>query len=423
MKAKSISFYLMLSLTILSMTFGLYSIYLSLEEGVGLWGNNNTIAWGIPIVNFVFWIGVGHAGTLISAILFIFRQQWRTAIARFAEAMTIFAVITASLFPILHTGRPWLSLVYLFPYPNQNGIWVNFNSPLVWDLFAILTYLTVSLAFWYLGLIPDFAILRDRTQNPFKKKLYHFLSFGWTYDSSSWIHYEKLYALMAGLATPLVVSVHTIVSFDFAASIIPGWHSTIFGPYFVVGAIFSGFGMVLAVLTILRKAMKLEDLITVDHLEKMAKLILAMSILLAYSYLMELFMAIYSGHEQEIYVFSNRAFGKLKLFFWGMIFFNVVLPQVFWMPSFRQNPWILLTVGVFVGVGMWLERYVIVISSLSRDFLPANWYDFQVTLIDIGLTVGSFGLFFFLVLIFTRTLPVISLSEIQAEKREGESHG
>ncbi len=392
---------------------GVICIALTFFYGIGMWGNNQPVGWGFGIVNFVFWVGIGHAGTLISAILFLLRQRWRTGIARFAEAMTIFAVMCAGIFPIIHTGRPWLA-GYLLPYPNQHQLWVNFSSPLIWDVFAVSTYFTVSLVFWYVGLIPDFATLRDRTVSKIKKTIYSIFSLGWRHSHRNWQHYEKAYMLLAGFATPLVLSVHTIVSFDFAVSIIPGWHTTIFPPYFVAGAIFSGFAMVVTVLIFVRKIFNLEHIITLNHLEKMNKVILATGMMVGYAYATEFFIAWYSGNQFESFVFINRAFGPYAWAYWIMVSCNVIFPQLFWFKKIRRSIPLMLIIVIFVNVGMWFERFVIVVSSLHRDFLPSSWGYFKPTLVDIGILIGSFGLFFTLVILFTKTLPVVSISEVKA---------
>lgn len=386
-----------------------YSFY----YGIGLWGNNQPVGWAIPIVNFVFWVGIGHAGTLISAILFLFRQRWRTGISRFAEAMTIFAVITAGLFPLIHTGRPWLA-GYLFPLPNQHHLWVNFTSPLIWDVFAVSTYLTVSFVFWYIGLIPDLAMLRDRTSSKIKKIIYSIFSLGWRHSNRHWHHYEMIYLILAGFATPLVLSVHTIVSFDFAVSILPGWHTTIFPPYFVAGAVFSGFAMVQNVLIVVRKIFNLEHIITIDTLEKMNKVMLTTGMMVGYAYAMEFFIAWYSGNPFESFVFLNRAFGNYAWAYWIMVSCNVIFTQLFWFKKIRRSIVPMFIIGVLVNVGMWFERFVIVVTTLSKDFLPTSWDYYKPTLVDIGILLGSFGLFFTLVILFIRSLPVVSISEVKA---------
>ncbi len=381
--------------------------------GIGMWGNNVPVGWGFDITNFVFWIGIGHAGTLISAILYLFRQKWRTGIARFAEAMTIFAVMTAGIFPLIHVGRPWLA-GYLFPYPNQNGVWVNFNSPLLWDVFAVSTYFIVSFLFWGLGLIPDLANLRSRTKSGIKKFFYTILSFGWRNSNRHWRHYERAYLILAGLSTPLVLSVHTIVSFDFAVAVLPGWHSTIFPPYFVAGAIFSGFGMVATVLIVVRKVFDMEHIITINHLDNMNKILLATGSMVGYAYAMEFFMSWYSGNPIEQFVFINRAFGPYAVAYWIMISCNVIFPQLFWFKKIRRKIPVVMAIVLLVNVGMWFERYVIIVTSLHRDFLPSSWGMYAPTMYDLGILLGSFGMFFTLVLLFVRVLPAISLTELKA---------
>lgn len=406
-------YFIALGITLTMLFLGAFSLGLTLFYGIGVWGNNQPVGWGFGIVNFVFWVGIGHAGTLISAVLFLLRQKWRTGIARFAEAMTIFAVMCAGIFPLIHTGRPWLA-GYLFPYPNQHSLWVNFTSPLLWDVFAVSTYLTVSFVFWYIGLIPDFATMRDRTTAKMRKAIYSTFSLGWRHSHRHWQHYEKAYMILAGFATPLVLSVHTIVSFDFAVSIIPGWHTTIFPPYFVAGAIFSGFAMVVTVLVFVRKIFDLEHIITIDHLEKMNKVVLATGMLVGYAYGMEFFIAWYSGLEIERFVFINRAFGPYAWAYWIMVSCNVIFPQFFWIKKFRRSIPIMMVIVILVNVGMWFERFVITVTSLHRDFLPSSWGYFKPTLVDFGILIGSFGLFFTLVLLFTRALPVVSISEVKA---------
>jgi molybdopterin-containing oxidoreductase family membrane subunit len=406
-------FFIALSITLSLLLIGVISVSFLLFFGVGVWGLNQPVGWAFDITNFVFWVGIGHAGTLISAVLYLLRQKWRTGIARFAEAMTIFAVMCAGIFPIFHTGRPWLA-GYLTPYPNQHGLWVNFTSPLVWDVFAVSTYFTVSLVFWYVGLIPDFGLLRDRTTSKLKKSIYSIFSLGWRNSHRNWMHYEKAYMLLAGFATPLVLSVHTIVSFDFAVSIIPGWHTTIFPPYFVAGAIFSGFAMVVTVLIFVRKVFDLQHIITLNHLEKMNKIILLTGSMVGYAYAMEFFIAWYSGNPFEQFVFINRAFGPYAWAYWIMVSCNVFIPQLFWFKKIRRTIPAMLVIVIFVNVGMWFERFVITVTSLHRDFLPSSWGYFVPSVFDLGTLVGSFGLFFTLVLLFTKTLPVVAISEIKA---------
>jgi len=406
-------FYIALAIT-LSMT-GLFVIGLGLTfyYGIGTWGNNVPVGWAFDIVNFVFWVGIGHAGTLISAILFLFRQKWRTGIARFAEGMTIFALMTAGLFPLIHVGRPWLA-GYLTPYPNQHSVWVNFTSPLLWDVFAVSTYLTVSLIFWYVGLIPDLATLRERTSHKIKKVIYSVFSLGWRFSNRHWQHYEMVYLILAGFATPLVLSVHTIVSFDFAVSVLPGWHTTIFPPYFVAGAVFSGFAMVQNVLIIVRKIFNYEHIITVDTLEKMNKIMLLTGSMVGYAYAMEFFIAWYSGVEAERFTFFNRALGPYAWSYWIMVTCNVVSPQLFWFKKIRRTIPVMFVIAIFVNIGMWFERFVIIVTSLSRDFLPSSWAYYKPTLVDAMILIGSFGFFFTWILLFTKALPVVSMAEVKA---------
>jgi len=381
--------------------------------GIGVWGVMVPVGWGFAIVNFVFWVGIGHAGTLISAILFLFRQKWRTGINRFAEAMTIFAVICAGMFPAIHTGRPWFDY-WLFPYPNQMYVWPNFRSPLLWDVFAVSTYFTVSLMFWYTGMVPDLATLRDRAVTRLRRIVYGVLSLGWRGSARHWHRYERVYLLLAALATPLVLSVHSVVSFDFAVSQVPGWHSTIFPPYFVAGAIFSGFGMVLTLLIPIRKFFGLEDLVTTRHLENMAKITLATGLMVAYSYGVEFFMAWYSGNQYERFALMNRALGPYAWAFWIMLTCNVLVPQAFWSKKARTTPWILFIVSILINVGMWFERFVIVVTSLSRDFVPSSWGYYKPTWVDLLTLAGSFGLFLFLFLLFLRFGPMIAMAEIKS---------
>ena len=401
------------SISSMALLMGATALFYTIYYGIGMWGNNQPVGWAFGIVNFVFWIGIGHAGTLISAILYLFRQRWRTGIARFAEAMTIFAVLTAGQFPILHTGRPWLA-GYLFPLPNQNGVWVNFMSPLLWDVFAVSTYLTISFLFWGIGLIPDLALLRDKTTSRIKKTIYSVLSLGWTNSNKNWSNYERAYLILAGISTPLVLSVHTIVSFDFAVSVIPGWHTTIFPPYFVAGAIFSGFGMVSTVLILVRKVFNMEHIITIGHLEKMNKILLATGMMVGFAYGMEFFIAWYSGNTFEQFVFINRAFGPYAWAYWTMVSCNVIFPQLFWFKKIRRSIPITMVLVILVNVGMWFERFVIIVTSLHRDFLPSSWAMFTPTLTDFGLLIGSFGFFFTFLLLFLKTLPLVSISEIKA---------
>jgi molybdopterin-containing oxidoreductase family membrane subunit len=389
---------------------------------VGVWGLNHPIAWGWAIVNFVWWIGIGHAGTLISAILFLLRQKWRTSINRAAEAMTIFAVMCAGIFPMIHVGRIWFAW-WLFPLPNANGpIWPQFRSPLLWDVFAVSTYFTVSLLFWYMGLIPDLATIRDRAKTAGRKFAYGLFALGWTGSNRHWSNYEKAYLLLAGLSTPLVLSVHSIVSFDFAVSQIPGWHTTIFPPYFVAGAIFSGFGMVITLMIPLRSIFKLEEIITIRHVELMCKVILATGSIVGYAYGMEVFIAWYGGNPYEAYAFQNRAFGPYWWAYWIMISCNVITPQFFWFKKIRTNLVFVFILSIFVNIGMWFERFVIVVTSLHRDFLPSNWGYYSPTYVDVLTYVGTFGLFMSLFLLFIRFLPLIAIAEVKGVTPYADPH-
>jgi molybdopterin-containing oxidoreductase family membrane subunit len=383
-----------------------------LVKGVGIWGINIPVAWGFAIVNFVWWIGIGHAGTLISAILLLLHQQWRTSINRFAEAMTLFAVMCAGLFPLIHMGRPWY-FYWMVPYPNTMELWPQWRSPLVWDVFAVTTYFTVSLLFWYVGLIPDLATLRDRSQRFFGRIVYGVLAMGWRGSARHWHRYEVAYLLLAGLATPLVVSVHTVVSFDFAVAIVPGWHSTIFPPYFVAGALFSGFAMVLTLAIPVRAFYGLQDFITLRHLENMAKILLATGLMVTYGYVMEVFMAWYSGNQFEEYVAVNRMFGPYWPLYWLLLACNCLIPQVLWFKAARQNVALLFVVAVLVNVGMWAERFVIVVTSLHRDFLPSSWGMYYPTIWDWATYIGTIGLFLWLLFLFIRFLPMISIFEMR----------
>jgi molybdopterin-containing oxidoreductase family membrane subunit len=397
------------------------SVFWLLWWGVGVWGLNNPVDWGWAIVNFVFWIGIGHAGTLISAVLFLFRQDWRTGVNRSAEAMTIFAVICALQFPTFHAGRPWM-LYWALPLPNQMGMWPNFRSPLLWDVFAVSTYGTVSLLFWYVGLVPDLATVRDRAKGKIRKIAYGLFALGWRGSNRHWQHYEKAYLLLAGLATPLVLSVHTIVSFDFAAAQLPGWHTTIFPPYFVAGAIFSGFGMVLTLLIPVRKWFNLEHIITIKHLENMAKIICLTGSLVGYAYSMEFFIAWYSGNPYESFAFVNRAFGDYYWAYWTMISCNVISPQLVWIKRVRRSPVALFILSIFVNIGMWFERFVITVTSLANDFLPSSWAYYSPTIWDLGMLVGSFGLFFTLFCLFVRFLPMIAIAEAKSVMKIASPH-
>ena len=400
-----------------ALALGVVLVGYTIAVGIGVWGLNRTVGWGFAITNFVFWVGIGHAGTLISAILLLFRQRWRTSIARAAEAMTIFAVMCAGLFPLIHMGRPWLAF-WMLPYPNSRGpLWVNFRSALLWDVFAISTYFLVSLLFWYVGLIPDFATLRDRcvvARKRWRSRVYGWLSFGWDGSTRSWQRYEKVSLLLAGLATPLVVSVHTIVSFDFATSLVPGWHTTIFPPYFVTGAVFSGFAMVLTLVIVTRRVLNLERYITASHLDTMAKVLLTTGLIVGFAYATETFIAWYSVNPYERFTFYNRAFGPYAFGYWLMVSCNVVVPQVFWFRRARRSVLVLFVASILVNVGMWLERFNIVVISLSRDFLPSSWSHYVPSPVEIGILAGSFGLFFTCYLLFVRFAPVVSFHEVKA---------
>lgn len=398
------------------MAMGFAFIGWTVWEGIGSWGLNPTVGWAFDITNFVFWVGIGHAGTLISAVLLLFRQQWRNSINRASEAMTIFAVICAGAFPIIHMGRPWLA-GWFGPLPNTRGsLWVNFNSPLLWDVFAISTYLTVSAVFWYLGMIPDFASLRDRLAKKGKKlgaKIYGGMSFGWEGSARNWSRFEIVSLILSGLATPLVLSVHSIVSMDFATSVIPGWHTTIFPPYFVAGAIFSGFGMVQTLMIITRRVYKLENYITMDHMESIAKIVLATGTLVGFAYMTEFFTAWYSGVMWERYIFINRAFGPYAWSYWIMFSCNMFIPQLFWSKKVRTNMVLTFIISIFVNIGMWFERFVIIVTSLHQDFLPSSWTMYTPTITELGIFIGFFGVFFTLYLLFSKFLPVINIFEVK----------
>ncbi len=384
-----------------------------IRTGIGVWGLNKTIGWGFDITNFVFWVGIGHAGTLISAVLLLFRQKWRTSINRSAEAMTIFAVLCAAIFPLIHMGRPWLAF-WVFPYPNTRGpLWVNFRSALLWDVFAISTYFTVSLIFWYVGMIPDLATVRDRATTVFKKKIYNFFSLGWDGSNRTWSRYETISWILAGLAAPLVISVHSIVSMDFATSLVPGWHTTIFPPYYVSGAVFSGFAMVLTLMIITRKVMHYEHYITVNHLEAMAKIILLTGSIVGLAYMTELFIAWYSGNPYEQYAFLNRVNGPYGWAYAIMVSCNLIFPQLLWFQKLRRNLVMLFLLSILVNIGMWFERFVIIVVSLHRDFLPSSWAMYHPTIIEFGTLLGTFGLFFTCFLLFIRVIPMIAIWEIK----------
>ncbi|CAN5430248.1 polysulfide reductase NrfD [soil metagenome] len=383
-------------------------------KGIGVWHLNKTVGWAWDITNFVWWVGIGHAGTLISAVLLLFRQKWRTGINRAAEAMTIFAVICAAQFPGIHMGRPWMGF-FIFPYPNTRGpVWPNFQSPLMWDVFAISTYFTVSLLFWYSGLLPDFATIRDRSRSKFRKAIYNALSFGWRGEAKHWQRFESLSLVLAGISTPLVLSVHTIVSFDFATSVIPGWHTTIFPPYFVAGAIFSGFAMVLTLMLITRKVLKLEDYITIAHIEAMNKIILLTGSIVGIAYITELFMAWYSGFIYEWFAFYNRALGPMAWAYWIMMTCNVISPQFFWIKKLRRNLYLTFFLSITVNIGMWFERFVIIVTSLYRDYIPSSWADYYPSWVEVFIYLGTIGLFFTLFLLFARGFPVIAIAEVKS---------
>jgi len=401
---------------------GLFCLGYQISTGVGVWGLNHPVGWAWDITNFVFWIGIGHAGTLISAILYLLRQKWRTSINRSAEAMTLFAVICAAIFPGVHVGRVWMAW-FLAPLPNNYGIWPNFRSPLLWDVFAVSTYFTVSVLFWYTGLIPDLATLRDRATTKVKRLCYGIFALGWRGSNRNWRHYEMAYLLLAGLSTPLVLSVHSVVSFDFATSIIPTWHTTIFPPYFVAGAIFGGFAMVLTLMIPARAIYKLQDIITPQHIDKMAKVILLTGSMVGYAYTMEFFVAWYSGNQYEKFAFYNRIFGPYWWYWWvGMLFCNMLSPQLFWFQRFRRNIYVVYFVCMCVNAGMWFERFIIIVGGLHRDFLPSSWGLFIPTWVDIWTFVGTFGIFLSLFLLFIRYLPMIAMSEVKIVLPEANPH-
>jgi Ni/Fe-hydrogenase subunit HybB-like protein len=405
-----------LTVSVIVMLAGFAMIGYTIWFGIGTWGVNRTIGWGWGITNLVWWIGIGHAGTFISAILLLFRQKWRTSINRAAEAMTIFAVMCAGIFPLIHMGRLPLAF-FIVPYPNTRELWVNFNSPLLWDVFAITTYLLVSLLFWYFGLIPDLGTIRDKMKTLWKKKVYNFLSFGWKGSARHWQRHESMSLILAGLAAPLVLSVHTIVSFDFATSVIPGWHTTIFPPYFVSGAVFSGFAMVLTLMIVTRKALNLQEYITVSHVESMNKVIIATGSIVGIAYITELFMAWYSGVEYERYAFMNRALGPYAWAYWIMMTCNVISPQLLWIKKLRRNLAFTFVLSIFINIGMWFERFVIVVTSLHRDYLPSSWSMYKPTWVEVAIYLGTFGLFFTLFFIFIRVFPVIAMAEVKSVAR------
>ena len=403
-----------LALSSAALLLGLAAVSYQVATGVGTWGLNRTVGWAFDITTFVFWIGIGHAGTLISAILFLMRQRWRTSVNRAAEAMTLFAVMCAGIFPMIHLGRPWLAF-WMVPYPNMRGpLWVNFRSPLVWDFFAISTYFTISAMFWYVGLLPDLATLRERAAPGLRRKVLGWLSLGWNGSYRTWHRYEVVYLLLAGLATPLVVSVHTIVSMDFATAVLPGWHTTVFPPYFVAGAIFSGMAMVLTLMLVARKTMHLEDYITQHHIDAMCKLIITTSGIVGLAYGTEFFIAFYSGNSYERFAFINRAVGPLAFGYWIMVGCNVLIPQLLWFSRVRRTLLLVFVISLFVNVGMWFERFVIIVGSLERSFLPSSWSSYTPTVVELSTLIGSFGLFFTMFLLFCRFVPVIAMAEIKA---------
>ena len=394
--------------------------------GIGIWGINVPVAWGFDIINFVWWIGIGHAGTLISAILLLLKQGWRTSINRFAEGMTIFAVMCAGIFPLIHTGRPWLAAYWLFPYPNTMGLWPNFKSPLIWDVFAVSTYGTVSALFWFTGLVPDLATLRDKTTSKIGRVIFGALALGWRGSARHWQRYEMAYLLLAGISTPLVLSVHSVVSFDFAVSVLPGWHATIFPPYFVAGAIYSGFAMVMTLAVALRTFYGLEDFITMRHIHNMTKVMLATGMIVAYGYANEAFFAWYSANPYEGYMMLNRMTGPYAVFYWTLIAINAAMIQLFWFRKIRDNVTLLFILSLFVNVGMWLERFIIIVTSLHRDFLPSSWDMYYPTRWDFAMFAGTIGLFFSLFFLFVRFLPAIAIFEMRTivpEAKLNEHHG
>ncbi|MCD4681768.1 MAG: polysulfide reductase NrfD [Bacteroidales bacterium] len=406
--------FIALFISSLAMAMGLWAIYTTISEGIGTWGVNNSIGWGWGIINFVWWIGIGHAGTAFSIFLLILRQKWRTSINRAAEAMTVVAVLCAGLFPLLHMGRIWMG-IFVFPYPNSRGpLWVNFNSPLFWDVVAISTYLMASATFWYIGMIPDLATVRDRATSKIKKTIYGLMSFGWVGTARSWLRFETAAMIIGGLAAPLVIAVHSIVSMDFATSVMAGWHTTVFPPYFVIGAIFSGFAMVLTLMIIIRKVYKFQDFVTQGHLDAITRILTFISLIMGTAYTTEIFIAWYSGMEGEIYTFfHNRISGDHTKAFWTMITCNAIIPQFFWFKKIRKNLTLVFIISIIINIGMWFERYVIVVTSLSKDYLPANWAAYSPTIVEVGTYVGTLGLFGIGVLLFLRYIPMMAMSELK----------
>ena len=412
--------YAAMTVASLAALFGFYAIYITVSKGIGSWGLNNSVGWGWEIINFVWWIGIGHAGTAFSIFLLILRQRWRTSINRAAEAMTVVAVGCAALFPALHMGRVWLAF-FIFPYPNTRGpLWVNFNSPLFWDFIAISAYLLISFSFWYMGMLPDFATIRDKSKSKIKKAIYGFFSMGWTGGSREWIRFESLSFILGGIAAVLVVSVHSIVSTDFAVGVIPGWHTALFPPYFVVGAIFSGFAMVMTLMVIVRKVYKLTDYITDNHMDAIARILTFISLIMGTAYATEVFMAWYSGNEYEMFTFfRNRVTGQYSFQFWAMVICNAFIPQLFWFKKIRKSTMGLLLISIAINIGMWFERFNIVVTSLSNDFLPSSWASYSPTIIEIGVYVGTLGLFTVGVLLFFRYIPMIAISEVKGVLKIG----
>ncbi len=406
--------YVALLLSLLAIAFGSLAGYETVAKGIGTWGLNNTQAWGWDIINFVWWIGIGHAGTAFSIFLLILRQKWRSSINRAAEAMTVAAVLCAGLFPMIHMGRVWMAF-YVLPYPNTRGpLWVNFNSPLFWDVVAISTYLMASAVFWYVGMIPDFASIRDKTTSKAKKMVYGILCFGWVGSARGWLRFEALSMILAGLTAPLVVSVHSIVSMDFATSVIPGWHTTIFPPYFVVGAIFQGFAMVLTLMIIIRKFYKLQTYVTNGHINAIAKILVFISLIMGTAYFTEIFISWYSGNKYEFFVFfKNRLTGDHMISYYGMIICNALIPQLFWSKKVRKNIVLVFIISLFINLGMWFERYVIIVTSLSKDYLPSNWSGYTPTWVEIGIYTGTLGIFTFFIVMFFKFVPMIAISEIK----------
>lgn len=404
-----------MAVSTLLMIWGAWAFYTTISTGLGTWGVNNTVGWGWAIINFVWWIGIGHAGTAFSIFLLILRQKWRTSINRAAEAMTVVAVGAAALFPALHMGRIWLAF-FIIPYPNTRGpLWVNFNSPLFWDFIAISAYLTISFSFWYLGMLPDFATIRDRTKSKIKKFVYGFFAMGWNGSTKHWLRFEALSFILGGIAAVLVVSVHSIVSTDFAVSVEPGWHTTIFPPYFVVGAIFSGFAMVMTLMIIIRKAYKFQNYVTDSHLNAIAKILIFISLIMGTAYSVEIFMAWYSGSEYEMFTFfRNRITGDYAVQFWGMIICNAIIPQLFWFKKIRKNLTAAFIISLFINLGMWFERFNIVITSLSKDYLPSAWASYKPTFVEVGVYLGTIGMFIFGVLLFFKYIPMIAISEVKS---------